>query len=139
MTELAEPPVAAPTLTDIAERYVALRDKKAQMDAEHKKKMEAINTAMNRCEAYLLATLNGMGVESVRTKGGTVSIQTATSATVADWPMVLDFIKQHELWAMLEKRVAKTVVAEYREEHNDIPPGINWTETRVLSIKRPTT
>jgi len=77
-----------------------------------------------------------MGIDSIKTAAGTAYTKVATSATVADWPLVLGFIQKHELWPMLEKRVSKSVVETYREEHNDLPPGINWTETRVLNIRR---
>lgn len=121
---------------DVTAKYIALRDKKAELDAAHKQKVEAIDTAMKRCEAYLLNTLNGMGLDSVKTPAGTVFTKVATSATVADWPMLLEFVKANDLWPMLKKDVAKSVVQEYREEHNDLPPGINWSETRVLNIRR---
>lgn len=138
MSDVAEHTAIDRTIADVTEKYIALRNKKAEMDAEHKKKMEAINNAMERCEAYLLNTLNGLGLDSVRTPAGTVFTKVATSATVADWPMLLEFVKRNDLWAILKKDVAKSVVQEYREEHNDLPPGINWSETRVLNIRKAT-
>lgn len=138
MSEVVETTAIDRTIADVTEKYIQLRNRKAEMDAEHKKKMEAINSAMDRCEAYLLNTLNGMGVDSVKTPAGTVFTKVASSATVADWPMLLEFVKRNELWAVLKKDVAKSVVQEYRDEHNDLPPGINWSETRVLSIRKPT-
>lgn len=138
MSDVAEHTAIDRTIADVTEKYIALRNKKAEMDAEHKKKMEAINSAMERCEAYLLNTLNGLGLDSVRTPAGTVFTKVATSATVADWPMLLEFVKRNDLWAILKKDVAKSVVQEYREEHNDLPPGINWSETRVLNIRKAT-
>lgn len=134
MSEVIEAPTAS--IDSVVERYIKLRDKKAELEAAHKKALEPLNTAMERCEAYLLNTLNGMGVESVKTAHGTAFTKVSTSASVADWPILLDFIKANELWPMLERRVSKTVVQEYRDEHNDLPPGINWTESRVLNIRR---
>lgn len=123
-------------LDEVVSRYIKLRDKKAELESAHKKAVEPINTAMERCEAYLLNTLNGMGVESVKTPFGTAYTKTAVSATVADWPSLLEFIKANDLWPMLKRDVTKSVVQEYRDAHNDLPPGINWTETRVLNIRR---
>lgn len=129
----AAPPVA---LDDVVDRYVKLRDKKAEMDAAHKLALEPINAAMDRCETYLLATLKGMGVESVRTSAGTAFTKTAVSVTVANWPALLDFIKTKNMWSMLKRDVTKSVVQEYREEHNDLPPGVSWSEARVVNIRR---
>jgi len=131
-TEVKSPPA----LNLIVEKYIALRDRKSEMKKAYEGQVAEVDAAMERCEAYLLNTMNGMGIDSIKTAAGTAYTKVATSATVADWPLVLGFIQKHELWPMLEKRVSKTVVESYREEHNDLPPGINWTETRVLNIRR---
>lgn len=131
-TEVLSPPA----LNLIVEKYIALRDRKGEMKKAYEEQVAEVSAAMDRCEAYLLNTMNGMGIDSIKTGAGTAYTKVATSASVADWPLVLGFIQKHELWPMLEKRVSKTVVESYREEHNDLPPGINWTETRVLNIRR---
>lgn len=132
MSEVAD----KPDLAAIVEKYMLLREKKAQLKAEFDTKTEAITAAMDRCETYLLTTMNALGVDSVKTPFGTPYIKVATSASVADWPLLLDWIKKGDHWPMLEKRVSKTVVESYKAEHNDLPPGLNWTETRVLNIRK---
>ena len=79
-----------PTIETIVEKYVALRDKKAEIKKAYTAKVEAIDQAMDQLEAFIAAKLAELGVESMRTAAGTAYKTTRTSATVADWPMVLD-------------------------------------------------
>lgn len=125
-----------PTIETIVEKYVALRDKKAEIKKAYTAKVEAIDQAMDQLEAFIAAKLAELGVESMRTTAGTAYKTTRTSATVADWPMVLDWVRQNEQWDALEKRVNKTYVEAYRTENDDLPPGVNWTEEAVVQIRR---
>lgn len=120
----------------LVERYLALRDKKAQYKAEYDAKVEAIDLAMTKVENYLLKLMQDLGVESIRTAGGTPYISRRSSASVSDWESFLAFVRQNDSWEMLERRANKTVVQQWREEHNDLPPGLNWREERVVNIKR---
>lgn len=132
MTEVVE----KPQIAQIVERYVQLRDKKAELKAAYDASVKDIDAGLERIENFLLTKMQELGVESVRTPFGTPYVSKRTSASVADWEAVLDFVKANDEWQMLERRVNKTVVAQWREEHNDLPPGLNWTEERVVNIRR---
>jgi hypothetical protein len=91
---------------------------------------------LDRIENFLLKRLTDQGVEAIRTKFGTAYTQERTSANVADWDMFLAFVREGEHWSALEKRVSKTFVDAHKQEHNDVPPGINVRVERVLNITR---
>ena len=120
----------------LVERYLAIRDKKAEYKAEYDAKVEAIEQAMTKVENYLLKLMQDLGVESIRTAVGTPYISRRSSASVSDWESFLGFVRESDNWEMLERRANKTVVQQWREEHNDLPPGLNWREERVVNIKR---
>lgn len=129
--------VAETPIVDVVERYIALRDKKAELKAAYDASVEKIDTAMDRCEAFIMATMQQIGVDSVKTKFGTAYTTARTSATSADWTgATLPWIIQNEQWAMLEKRVSKSFVEAYKAEHNDLPPGVNWREEIVVNVRR---
>lgn len=128
--------VAAPQVDRIIEKYIALRDKKAELKAAYDGQVKDLDAAMSRIENFLLAKMQELGVESLRTPFGTPYIQRRTSASVADWEAVLDWVRSNEEWGMLERRVSKTAVEAWRDEHNDLPPGLNWREERVVNIRR---
>ena len=120
----------------LVERYLALRDKKTEYKAQYDAKVKAIDLAMTKVENYLLKLMQELGVESIRTAVGTPYISRSSAASVSDWDAFLGFVRQNESWEMLERRANKTVVQQWREEHNDLPPGLNWREERVVKIKR---
>lgn len=137
MEEVEDTPVTeGPKLNEVVERYIALRDKKAEHKKAYEAKVEAIEAALDKLEAYIMTKLEQQGLDSVKTGVGTAYKSTRTSATVADWPMVLDWIKEKEEWDMLEKRVNKTFVEAFRTEYDDLPPGVNWREEKVINIRR---
>ncbi len=123
-------------MEELIEKYIAIRDKKAEIVAAHKAKIAKIDETLDKVEAVLLVQLEENGMESARCKSGTVYKSNRTSATVADWDYVLNFIQTHDLWNMLERRVSKQAVEQYKEEHGDLPPGINWREEVVVNVRR---
>ena len=132
---MTDPVKETPAVDEIVARYIALRDKKAEIKAKYDAEVEAIDAAMNRVENYLLKLMTELGVESIRTSAGTPYVSRRTSATVADWDAFLDWVQRNGEWSMLERRANKTVVQSWRDEHNDLPPGLNWREERVVNIK----
>ena len=135
MIEVAEAPKAA-QLDDLIGKYVALRDKKAQMEADHKKALAPINEVMDRLEGHVLQAITAQGVESVRTAAGTAYRTRSVSVTVADKEAFRQFVVANDAWGMADVRAAKTAVEEYREANDDIPPGLNYSAIYKLGVRR---
>ena len=123
-------------IDNIVERYIQMRDKKAQFKQEFDAKVAKLDEMMKRVEGVLLKHFQDTGVESVATVHGTAYTSSRTSATVADWDTFINFVKDTDHWDMLEKRCSKTVVAEFKDEHQDLPPGLNWTSELTVNIRR---
>lgn len=120
----------------IVERYVQMRDRKAEMKAAYEASVADLNTGMAKLENAIMATLNEQGVESVRTASGTAFKSVSNSATIADWDMYLAFVKENDRWDMLEKRCAKLAVEQYRAANDDLPPGVNWKSAVTVNVRR---
>jgi len=133
MTEVVE---QAPKMGLIVERYVALRDRKAELKAGYDASVKSIDDAMAKVELYLLKHLQDLGVDSVKTEFGTAYTTTKTSATVAEWDSVLNWVRANDEWTALTRGVSKDFVKTYKEEHNDLPPGVSWREERTINIRR---
>lgn len=121
---------------ELVSKYIQVRDKKAEMKKEFDGKVAKIDAALDKIEAALLSYFNENGLESISTDAGTAYKTTRTSATVADWDASLTFIRDHELWHLLEHRVSKKAVEEFKAANDDLPPGINWREEQVVNIRR---
>ena len=123
-------------MEDLVERYIQLRDAKSKLAAKYKEDAGKIDGILDKIEAYILESFKEQGVESARTASGTAYKSVRTSATVADWDAILSFIQSKELWNMLDHRVSKKAVEEYKTEHGDLPPGLNWGEELVINVRR---
>ncbi len=126
-------------IEQLIDRYVKLRDKKAEMKAAYDLSIAKIDDAMEKVENYLLGHMNANGVDSVGSPAGTAFKQQMTSATVGDWDSLLAYIREQQAWNLLDHRVNKTAVVEFKEASNDLPPGVNWREETVVRIRRAST
>lgn len=99
-------------IEQIVQFYVALRDRKVEMEARHKEELEPIKHDMELIEAALLKLMHEQHVESFKTAAGTAYETIATSVKVRDWNAVLEHIITNNLWNWLEARVNKTAYLE---------------------------
>lgn len=125
-----------PTLESVVAAYIQKRDLKKEMQATHKEELAGITDAMNKIEAWLHREMLDMNVESIKTKAGTAFVQGVSSVKVGDWETALAYIKEHDLYHMLEHRLAKTSVEEFVEANNGDFPGTQITRTQVVRFRR---
>ncbi len=123
-------------LSDAVSLYIKMRDKKAQMKAEFDASVAPLNEKMEKLEAKLLDVFNKIGMDSVKTEFGTAYTTTRVTASVADREIFMNHVKENDDWALLEVRAAKSAIEQYRENNNDLPPGISMREERVVNVRR---
>ena len=123
-------------MEELVDKYIELRDAKSKVKAAYDAKVARIDAVLDKIEGVLLTQFQESGMESVRTKSGTAYKQTRTSAGIADWDSVLEYIRENDLWNMLERRVSKAAVEQFKDAHGDLPPGINWREEVVINVRR---
>lgn len=120
------------TMDKLVEAYVARRDKLTAMEKEHKAKTAALEAEMQKLETAMHRLLNELGVMAVRTSHGTPYKQTWTSVKVTDWEEVLDYIRQHDRYDLLEHRVNKTAVLDTKEPI----PGVAIQQGIKVNVRR---
>lgn len=124
------------TNEELIEKYIKLRDLKDEKRAAADAEINQIEGVLKQMEHVILTRLNEAGLESMRSKIGTAFKKTVTKARVANWDEVLACIINEENWSMLERRINKTAVEQYLEEHGEPPPGVSWTAEVGVSIRR---
>jgi hypothetical protein len=117
--------------------YLKLRDKKDSMEAAVKEQVKEIKVKMEKLEAWLREQADAQGVTSFKTKAGTAFMTTTDFANVADWDAMLEFVRSNEAYDMLEKRVSKTAVRGYIEQHKEVPAGVNYGTRLDVNVRRP--
>lgn len=120
----------------LVEKYIKVRDKVAELDEQHKIAIAPYKEVMDKIESALLAHFNETGQESARTAHGTAYRQRATSVTVASRPDFLEFVKANDRWDLVDARAAKKNIEEYLDEHESVPPGINFSASYKVNFRR---
>lgn len=124
-----------PTIDQLVEKYIALRAAVKAKEAAHKAEVAPFKEMMAKLEQVFYDQMQEQGLKSLPTAHGTPYQSKRTSATVADWSVLLPFILDGGHTDMIERRVNKTAVEAYIEEHGDLPPGVNWREEVVVNVR----
>lgn len=123
-------------LSEVVAKYVELREKKANLKSEYDMQVAPIEAKMAKIEGKLLEVLDQTGGKSFRTPHGTAYVTVRTTASVADREAFFEFVKQNEEWPLMQVAVVKSAVEQYKSVNQELPPGINWREERVVNIRR---
>jgi len=117
--------------------FIALRDRRARRKADFQLDDVDDKEKQERIEIEFLKRFNERGIDNVSARGiGTAYRSVRASAKVADWDSLLEFIQKEGAWEMLERRVSKVAVEQFKAETNDLPPGVDWGETQVINFRR---
>jgi hypothetical protein len=129
--------LGVPTINDVIRTYMKLRNHKAEVEAQYKSQLDAIKTKMEKLEAWVKVRADEDGVTSFKTEFGTAFLTTVDYASVADWDSLLNFVVSNGTFDMFEKRVAKTAVRAWIDEHKIVPPGVNYGTRLEVNIRKP--
>lgn len=120
----------------IVEKYLRLRDRKKQLVADHKAKVEAIDNVLDSVEAHILSVFDASGIDACKTGAGTAYVSEKETASVGDWDALLTTIREQGLWHMLQKRISTDAVREFIAANNSVPPGVDWRRERTVNVRR---
>jgi hypothetical protein len=117
--------------------YLAVRDRRAQRKKAYQVDDEKDKMVQDKLEANFLAKFQKNGTDSLTVRGvGTAYTSTKTSASVADHEIFMQFIKDNDEWGLLDARALKSAIEVYKEQHQALPPGINWSEEIVVNVRK---
>ena len=130
-------PVSPPVdINKRVDQFVKLRDKVAELKEKHKDELKPYVEAMEQLETLLLDHLNNTGSDRVGTASGTVYRTEKKSASLADKTAFWTYVVTHADWDMLDYKANPTAVAEYLENNQALPPGVNYTVTQTVGVRR---
>ena len=124
-------------MDDLVERYIRLRDEKKAMADEFKLQIAGHDALLDKIEAVLLKVFKETGVDSAATSAGTAYRSTRTTVKVADWDAFFPFVRENDLYHLIERRCSKEGVEQFKAANEDLPPGIDWSEEQVVNVRRP--
>jgi succinylglutamate desuccinylase len=117
--------------------FVKIRDAKAELAAEFKKKDEELTSQMNEIKSAMLDYCKSQNVESVRTDAGLVYRTVRTRYWTSDWESMHAFIVENNLPQLLEKRLNQGAVKQLLEESPEmVPPGVNADSEYTITVRK---
>ena len=117
--------------------YLKMRDKRDDMRREAEAKDKEIEEQMAIIEAEMLEVCKQMNADSVRTPHGTIIRSVKSRYWTNDWDSMYRFIKEHDAFGLLEKRLHQTHLKEFLTENPDLfPAGVNVENSYSVVVRR---
>lgn len=125
--------MSAVTADRLVKAYIKIRDARQELskqDSDLEEKQDMI-------QSKLLEICKETGAESLRTEFGTVTRRVSKKYWTHDWESFYKFVKEHDAFPLLQKRISITAMQEFLEEYPDLhPPGLNVDSSYVVSVRR---
>jgi len=117
--------------------YIKMRDKRDDMRREAEAREKEIEEQMGIIEAEMLEVCKQMNADSVRTPHGTIIRSVKSRYWTNDWDSMYQFIKEHDAFGLLEKRLHQTHLKEFLSENPDtFPIGVNVENSYSVVVRR---
>lgn len=117
--------------------YIKIREARSKLKKEWEAQDAELKEKLERLEGEMLRFLHDTQQESARTASGTFYKQEEITPTGSDWDALYRWIVQHDAFDALDKRIKKTFVKTYMDEHDGaIPPGISVFREYVVRVRR---
>ena len=102
-----------------------------QLDELKAQQQEVANEMKNRMQK--------LGMASVRTTEGTIVLGQKTRFFTSDWDSFKQFVLEHEVLDLFEKRIAQGNMKQFLEENPGVvPPGLNSDSEVTITVRKPT-
>ena len=114
--------VEAIPLDKLVAIHAKIKARQEKLDAE----LAELEESRMEVRLAIKDQMKALGLTSVQTSFGTVSLSKTTRYNTQDWDSFKAFVLEHQVVDLLEKRIAQTNMAQFLEENPGVlPPGLN--------------
>jgi septum formation inhibitor MinC len=129
-----KPPLDVNQLTSV---YIKMRDKRSQVKQEWEAEDTKIKEQMELIEEKLLDLCKELNTNTLGTDHGTVIRSIKSRYWTNDWDSMYQFIKEHDAFGLLEKRIQQSHMKEFIQENPDVyPAGMNVENQFTVLVRR---
>ena len=130
-------PISGIPLDQLAATYIRIRDARGELKQGYEKADADLKLQMDTLEQEMLAICKSVNADSIRTNSGTVIRSVKSRYWTNDWDSMYRFIKEHDAFALLEKRLHQTHMKQFLEENPDVEPaGLNIEREYTVVVRR---
>lgn len=121
----------------LASAYIKMRDKRKELLAEFEAQDSKIETQMDMVAEELLKLCKDIGADSIKTQAGTVFRSVRTRYETTDWESMYNFIMEHDIPQVLERRISTTNMKQFLDENPTLMPvGMNINNKYTVTVRR---
>lgn len=119
--------------------YRKMKQEIDTLTQEYDTKVELLKAQQDEIKFAIKDQMKALGVTSVKSPFGTVSMRTTTTYTTNDWASFKEFVLEHGAVDLLFKRIAQSNMAQFLEENPGVvPPGLNSVTEFNIVVTKPT-
>lgn len=122
------------TLEVAIDNYVKIRDAKDGAKKAFDLETDRMKAALIKLEGVILTKLDG--AESIKTQHGTAYTKNRANCSVKDRDAFYQFALDTDNLGAIDMKANSKAVRELLEA-GTIVPGVNYTETKVVGVRRP--
>lgn len=117
--------------------YIKIRDARAKLKSDYEAKDTELQEQMDVIEEQLLEACKSIGADSIRTAAGTVIRSVKNRYWTNDWNSMYSFVREHDAFGLLERRIHQTNMKQFIEENpNLLPMGLNTDSRYSIVVRR---
>jgi len=117
--------------------YIKIRDARAKLKSDYEAKDTELQEQMDVIEEQLLEACKSIGADSIRTAAGTVIRSVKNRYWTNDWDSMYSFVREHDAFGLLERRIHQTNMKQFIEENpNLLPMGLNTDSRYSIVVRR---
>jgi len=117
--------------------YIKIRDARAKLKSDYEAQDTELQEQMDVIEEQLLEACKSIGADSIRTAAGTVIRSVKSRYWTNDWDSMYNFVRQHDAFGLLERRIHQANMKQFIEENPSLlPMGLNTDSRYSIVVRR---
>jgi hypothetical protein len=117
--------------------YVKIRDAKAAKTKDLEDAIKALDDQLDLIEQELLNICKTTGQDGGKTSAGSFTRSVKTRYWTSDWDSMYEFIRDHDVPDLLERRIAQGNFKQFLEANPDLmPKGVNLESKYSITVRR---
>lgn len=125
------------TVDQIVEVYIKIRDARDEARKEADKIEADFQSQLDVLEQQMLDVCKSTGATSLKTPHGTIMQSIKKRYWTNDWEKFYDFLFEHNVPELLERRIHQTNIKQFLTENPDLLPlGLNVEAEQSITVRR---
>tara|TARA_R110001632_G_scaffold93096_3_gene198488 strand:+ start:20 stop:451 length:432 start_codon:yes stop_codon:yes gene_type:complete len=126
-----------PIAEQLTKVYLKIKDKRSELALAYKEEDGELSEQLDKVKRALLDYCKEQGLDSVKTSEGLFYRTAKVRYWTSDWSNMHEFVLQHEVPELLDKRLNQKNMKDFLEENPDlVPKGLNVDSEYVVSVRR---